>query len=643
MKKNFPERSDNEKELAYYNELLKYIVEHTQSSVAVHDADMNYIYVSNRYYNDMHLADRNIIGRNHYEIFPHLPDHIKDAHRRALNGEVLGAEAEQMYWPDGSIDWANWQCRPWYKSDGSIGGIIIYIEVVTHRKLAESELQKQQHLVSEMGRVAKVGGWEFDAITGKGTWTEETARIHDLDPAENTSLEKGISFYKPDSRDKILLAVKEAIELGKPYSLELELISATGTEKWVQTIGQPVLENGKVVKVRGSFQDITEHKRIQEDLVAAKEKAEESDRLKTAFLNNISHEIRTPMNAIIGFSALLTDPNLDDESKAAYSETIAQSSNQLLAIINDIVEVSNIEAGIVQITKGKVQLNGTLRRLDDLFSLKAKEKGVILRRITPLPDGEDVIISDITKFTQIFSNLLGNALKFTRDGTVEFGYRAAREELEFFVSDTGIGIPENQISRVFDRFYQIDHQLSRLNEGTGLGLSISKAYVEMLGGRIWAESEPEKGSVFFFTLPFKKPAHEEASVTTAKVESPLRGEYHILVAEDDDTNGDLLKSYLDVPGLKVTLVTDGQEAVRHCLSGEKIDLVLMDMKMPVLNGFEATRIIKKHRPKIPVIAQTAYALSDDRERALSAGCIDLITKPFLKESLLSKIREHLTA
>lgn len=504
-----------EKELAHSNELQKYIIEHTRSSVAVHDTSMNYIYVSKRYYHDMHLGGREIIGHNHYEIFPGMPEYIKDAHRRALNGEVITAEGEPMYWPDGSIDWADWQCRPWYKADGSVGGIIIYIEVITGRKIAEA------------------------------------------------------------------------------------------------------------------------------NLVAAKEKAEESDRLKTAFLNNISHEIRTPMNAIVGFSTLLTDPDLTDKSKDSFIDTIIQSSNQLLAIISDIVDISNVEAGIVKLSDDAVMINDLLRRQEDVFKLKANEKGIVLHCTTALPDEEAVTVADSSKLTQVLTNLLNNAFKFTKDGVIEFGYKINKSLIEFFVSDTGIGIPEDQTTRIFDRFYQVDNELSRVYQGTGIGLSISKAYVELMGGEIWVTSEPGKGSVFHFTLPLKKPAVKVADVVTERVENPFRGTYHILVAEDDELNSILLKKYLLVPGLKAKFVTNGEEAVSYCTSGEQIDLVLLDLKMPVMNGFEAARIIREHLPHVPVIAQTAYAISDDRERALSAGCVDLITKPFRKESLLLKIKQHL--
>lgn len=634
-------KKEPEEEMTYFTELLKYVIEHTRSSVAVHDTEMNYVYVSNRYYDDMRLSDTNIIGRNHYEVFPHLPEYIREAHRRALRGEVVSAESDTLKWPDGRVDWANWQCRPWYGADGSIKGIIIYIEVLTGQKLAEEKLKNQQLLISEMGRVAKIGGWEFDAETGEAAWTDQTAIIHDMEPGSKITVVEGITFYKPESRKRLETAINEAIELAKPYDLELELITARGNEKWVQTIGNPIRENGRVIKVRGSFQEITERKRIQQDLISAKEMAEESDRLKTAFLNNISHEIRTPMNAIVGFSAMLSDPGLDDVSKKSFTDTIIQSSDQLLAIINDIVDISNIEAGIVKLADNTIRINDVFRRMEEMFRLKANETGIEFSSTTPLPDNEAVVIADSTKFAQILTNLLSNAFKFTATGKINLGYRKRGQFYEFRVSDTGIGISQDKLLKIFDRFYQVGNELSRAHEGTGLGLSICKAYVELMGGKIWAVSEPEKGSAFYFTLPDNKPEPSKESKASKPAKIHFGKVLHILVAEDDEVSAMLLLKYLALPEFRVTIVGTGSEAVEVINSDEPVDLVLMDLKMPGMDGFEATRLIRKNKPHIPIIAQTAYALSDDRERALAIGCNDLITKPFRKDYLLRKILEHL--
>jgi len=253
------------------------------------------------------------------------------------------------------------------------------------------------------------------------------------------------------------------------------------------------------------IEDITLRKKAEAELIAAKEKAEESDRLKTAFLHNVSHEIRTPMNAIIGFSALLNEPDTTGEERHQFIEIIFQSGSQLLSIINDIVDIANIESGQVKVNTMEMNLNSSLRSLDEQFSYKEKPGILSINLDTGLSDIEAFIITDSTKLIQILSNLINNAAKFTREGQIDFGYSLKDGYLEFFVRDTGIGIPPEHHKKIFERFFQVDNIISRKFGGTGLGLSICKAYVELLGGEIWVDSWPGKGTEFRFTLPFTHP------------------------------------------------------------------------------------------------------------------------------------------
>jgi PAS domain S-box-containing protein len=252
----------------------------------------------------------------------------------------------------------------------------------------------------------------------------------------------------------------------------------------------------------GMVEDITQKKKAEQDLISAKLKAEESDRLKTAFLHNVSHEIRTPMNAIIGFSSLLNEPELPEPDRLQYTEIIFQSSNQLLSIINDIVDVANIESGQVKLNLSKTDLNLSLRNLDEQFSYSEKQYNIPINLSTGLPDDKAVIMTDNTKLIQILSNLINNSIKFTRKGMIDFGYILQEMQLKFFVTDTGIGIPQESIDKIFDRFYQVDRTISRQFGGTGLGLSICKAYVQLLGGTISVISAPGKGTRFEFTIPY---------------------------------------------------------------------------------------------------------------------------------------------
>ncbi len=274
--------------------------------------------------------------------------------------------------------------------------------------------------------------------------------------------------------------------------------------RFYERFSQPQVINGRSVGRVWSFRDITENKKAEAQIIAARDKAEESDRLKTAFLHNVSHEIRTPMNAIIGFSILLNEEGQTDKDRHQYTDFIFQSAKQLLSIINDIVDISNIEIGQAKAILKPTNVNSILRNLNEQFRIKDNPSELQIDLKLSLEDERANILTDDTKLIQILSNLISNAIKFTASGKVDFGYVQKGEFLEFYVNDTGIGIPFEHQSKIFDRFYQVDSAKSRQYGGTGIGLSICKAYVGLLGGDIWLRSTPGKGSSFSFTIPYKQ-------------------------------------------------------------------------------------------------------------------------------------------
>ncbi|MFC1733899.1 ATP-binding protein, partial [candidate division KSB1 bacterium] len=386
-----------------------------------------------------------------------------------------------------------------------------------------------------------------------------------------------------------------------------------------------------------------------EDLERAKEKAEESDRLKTAFLANMSHEIRTPMNAIIGFSGLLADPNLSQEDKKEFINHINNNSNNLLNLIDDIIDISKIEAGQINISITDCPINQILAELFTTYQEDINRKGradALELRFKPGNDDPQFnILSDPYRFRQVFSNLIGNAIKFTDKGYIELGYEINEEKkfISFYVKDTGIGISADKLELVFDRFRQIEDSNTRKYGGTGLGLTISKNLVKLLGGDMWAESELGKGTVFKFTLPFKPVEGaliEDLDSINEREEYDWTGKV-ILVAEDIDINYLFIEKALQKTNVSMMWAQDGQQAVDIC-SKNKIDLVLMDIRMPLMDGYEATRQIKKIRNDLPVIAQTAHALSEEKVRSLQAGCDDYIAKPIKLKSLYTIISKYLS-
>lgn len=387
----------------------------------------------------------------------------------------------------------------------------------------------------------------------------------------------------------------------------------------------------------------TERMELLEALTNAKEKAEESDRLKTSFLHNISHEIRTPMNGIVGFTNLLTQPGVKESDKAEYSSIINSCSNQLLSIITDIVSIATLEAGQEKVRDSKTNINELMQIVFLQLNSKAVEKNLSLSFSCGLASYESEVTTDETKLNQIVSNLVNNAIKFTSKGSVSFGYSLENDFLKFWVEDTGAGIPAEMTEIIFERFRQLNSKTSGTSGGTGLGLSISKSYVELLGGKIWVESEPGSGSKFFFTIPYRPLFVQSAGLSVEKPEDPeslLAGSI-VLIAEDEYFNYRLLIKMLQNFGLEFIYTDNGMDAVKICAENKNIDLVLMDMKMPGMDGFEATRKIRETNKEVIIIAQTALALAGDREKALEAGCNDYISKPVQKEELLKKLIRYL--
>jgi hypothetical protein len=386
--------------------------------------------------------------------------------------------------------------------------------------------------------------------------------------------------------------------------------------------------------------------RANEDLLTAKEKAEESDRLKSAFLANMSHEIRTPMNGILGFADLLKQPGLTGKTQKTYIQIIKKSGVRMLNIINDIIDISKIESGLMKVEISQSNVNGQIEYIYSFFKPEAEAKGLQLSFSYSLTAAEATIHTDREKLYAILTNLVKNAIKHTSEGSIELGYQLVMvngvEELEFFVKDSGMGIPKHRQEAIFQRFIQADIADRMAHQGAGLGLSISKAYVEMLGGKIWVESQEGVGSTFFFSLPY----HTKPVIQT--VINPLSAfekadnarKLNILIAEDDEVSQILLEKTVKLFSKSILKVSTGTDAVEACRTHPDLDLILMDIQMPEMSGYEATRQIRAFNKKVIIIAQTAYALSGDRKKSLDAGCNDHLSKPINATELRTLILKH---
>ncbi len=461
-----------------------------------------------------------------------------------------------------------------------------------------------------------------------------------------------------------------------PHQYELQIKSKQGIVREVEVSTASVSKNQDVL-VLGIMRDITERKRTQKlikeneaklkkqneeylelnqeltetnnrikqinsELREANQRAEEHDKLKSAFLANMSHEVRTPMNGILGFSQLLLDGAIDDAEREEFVGVIQNCGNQLLAIINDLIDISKIEANQITLNPSPVNLNELLNEQLLLFKPKAEDNNLQFEIESNFDPTTSAIMVDGARLRQVISNLIGNAIKFTPEGEVRFGCYRNQNVVEFYVKDTGVGIPADKQKYIFERFRQVETELARQTSGTGLGLAISKALVSKMGGEIWVESQSGEGSTFHFTIPdnnavnktIEQPIAEKRYQTVSKTPQ-------ILIADDNEINYLYLKELLKGVDADLLWVTNGQEVVSYVKSNPNIDLILMDIKMPIMDGYQATREVKKIRHDLPIIAQTAYAMTSDREKAAESGCDDYIAKPINKAKFISIINRFL--
>lgn len=418
----------------------------------------------------------------------------------------------------------------------------------------------------------------------------------------------------------------------------------------VSILVTPIFIDGDIVGAYGIYRDITDRKRIEKSLIIAKEKAEESDRLKSAFLSNMSHEIRTPMNAILGFSSLLSDPGATEAEKEEYIDIIKERGNDLMRIISDIIDVAKIESGQLKINIKDCKVNRLIGDIHTVFTqIKQKQEKhqVELKTSLQVSDPEFTILTDPQRLRQVITNLVENALKFTEQGEIEFGYTIKEDSgigksIEFFIKDTGIGIPEEMHTVIFERFRQVDDSHTRKYGGTGLGLTICKNLTHLMGGELRLESEVKKGTKFTITLPMwtisstaEEPVKEQTKSTGRDWKDKT-----ILVAEDEESNYTFLEHVLKRTGVQLLWAQNGKDAV-NLAQTEKVDLILMDIRMPGMDGYEATAIIKKENKSIPIIAQTAYALKGEKELSIGSGCDDYISKPIDISELMALLSKYL--
>lgn len=449
------------------------------------------------------------------------------------------------------------------------------------------------------------------------------------------------SFVAPESLSLILSRLEEKDKSKLSSTFEFTGISKSGKKLPLEvSVSYIPYKNG--IASQGIIRDISTTRQHEIELIKAKENAEESDRLKSVFLATMSHELRTPLNAVIGFSDLI-QKDLPIDEILHFSEIIRMSGKHLLGVIEDVFDISLIEIGDIKIEMEPLNISIILDEVHEIIKneqILQNKENIELILINKSVDQDSVLFSDQKRIKQILINLLKNALKFTNSGSIKFGYEVHEYEqkqfIQFFVKDTGIGIPQKLQKLIFEVFRQADQSHSRIYGGTGLGLTICKKLTNLMGGDIWVDSEEEKGSSFYFTIPLTNSSEKHNDTTHEHINLNLKNKI-VLIAEDDETSFSLLDTLLTPEGIDCIWVKDGDEAVEFCENNKHIDLLLMDINMPKMNGYIATQKIKEIRPKLPIIAQTAFAIEGDKEKILAAGCDYYISKPINKNDLFEKI------
>jgi signal transduction histidine kinase len=474
------------------------------------------------------------------------------------------------------------------------------------------------------------------------SWSDEVYKIVGVAPgAFNPTANDFQNFIHPDDREAAKVNYESHLSTRIPYNKVHRIVLADQSVKYVNERCLSEFDNdGNPIRSYGTIADITEQRLSQIELERAKEKAEESDRLKSAFINNISHEIRTPLNAILGFGGFLAEMDLSSEEKTQMLARVQQSSDRLLNTMTDYMDMAMIVSGTMKVHLSGFSLNQLLYALKSKFDQFCVDNCFDLEiEIQPEPD-DTTITTDPEIIQKILSKLMDNAIKFTKKGSIVVGYHKKTDFVEFFVRDSGIGIDEKNLGLIFKMFNQGDTSMTRGYEGSGLGLSIASGLAKLLGGSISVTSEKEKGSTFRFRVPLSQTKISEITALAEGKNDAGAGRPLVLLAEDDESNYLYMEKVIKNAGCDYLLAKNGAEAVECCQQHPDITLVLMDIKMPVMNGLEATRLIRGFRPELPIIATTAYAQTGDEQRFLDAGCNGYLAKPIKKDKLLALIQKY---
>ena len=503
------------------------------------------------------------------------------------------------------------------------------------------QIKKLKKQLFEIQSLAKIGSWEWNKKINKIEWSEMMYTMLGYKPYSITpSYELAASHVHEDDKEKYENNIHKISTNDSDYYQIVKVVKKDKSIITVVSRGQcEKNKEGEIIRIIGTAQDISKYISSEQNTLA-KEVAEESDRLKSAFISNMSHEIRTPMNAILGFSNMLKRNNLSNEKKQKYLDFIESGGKRLLRIISDIVDLSKMDTNHLTLSYEICNLNKLITKLQEQFNLNNKNGTQNIIVNNGLSDDNSFIITDQTRLEQILSNLIENAVKYAPNGNVKVGYKKEGQTLVFYVKDEGSGIEKKDHKSIFGRFQQVENEYSGTITSTGLGLSIVKELTELMKGEVWVESKEGSGATFYFTIPYQKANRRMSYIDSKTIKIKVDRKEVILVAEDEIINFLYLEALFERYPFKILHAKNGKEAVTMIEENEAISLVLMDIKMPIMNGIEATMEIRKKNKNLPIIALTAYVMEEDKEKMFCAEFNDYLAKPLDEKTLINMVKKH---
>jgi len=626
-------------ELKTVQERFRNIVENIGEGIGIVDTNENFIFTN--------LAAGEIFGMAAGDLTGHnLKEFVEPVEFEKLRRQTeIRRQGEQSRYdieiirPDGQRRHVRLTATPMFDQASEFTGTLGIFFDTTENKKNEMALEENEAIF----RTVINNSADLTTITNnQGVTTFVSPQCENVIgyPADHVLGKSMPDFIHPDDIAQTMeMYAKVFADDHELKEFEYRIFDLHGNERWICHSAKMIRVNGKPFGIQSTIRNITDRKHAEKKLTDALNKAEAASRLKSAFIYNISHEVRTPLNGILGFSRLIAQEDIPEKERLQFRPLLELSSNRLLKTITNYMDISRIASGNLEVNKKQCQLNNIFNELYKQYQPLCAEKKIKLNIQLPQQSEEPTIFTDTELLHKAVGHLLDNSLKFTLQGEITFGYSVKSKSLEFFISDTGIGISQEAQDRIFENFVQEEVALSRGFEGSGLGLSIARGLVKLLGGTISLISKKGEGSIFSFNIPVEHKTVLKKEKEEKKQQIPSHRDPVVLIVEDDDANRAYIKTILQMANIKTIQASNGKEAVEKCQGHPEINLVLMDLKMPVMDGFEATKILKSSRNELPVIAITAFAMSGDKKQALDSGCDDYISKPVNKDELLNTLKK----